>query len=161
MDITHVTMQDLPTILKIEQSGFSSAEAGTKAQYQDRIKTIPDTFLVAKMDGQVVGFVVGPAVEEQYVDDAMFEKSVNNLPQGGNQIILSIAIDPEYRGFGIGSKLLTAFEKLAQDKGRKSVSLTSLEKNLPFYEKNGYKNMGVADSEHAGETWHNLVKKLN
>ncbi|WP_300560517.1 GNAT family N-acetyltransferase [Companilactobacillus sp.] len=160
MEIKHVTMQDLPDILRIEKSGFTDAEAGTESQYRDRIKTIPDTFLTAKQDGKLVGYVVGPAVKEEYVDDEMFAKSVPNLPEGGNQIILSIAIDPQSRGYGIGSQLLDAFEKLAKESNRKTVSLTSLDKNVPFYEKNGYVNKGVADSEHANETWYNLVKTI-
>lgn len=160
MEIKHVTMQDLPDILRIEKSGFTDAEAGTESQYEDRIKTIPDTFLTAKQDGKLVGYVVGPAVKEEYVDDEMFAKSVPNLPEGGNQIILSIAIDPNYRGYGIGSQLLNAFETLAKNSNRKTVSLTSLDTNVPFYEKNGYVNHGVADSEHANETWYNLVKTI-
>jgi hypothetical protein len=52
-------------------------------------------------------------------------------------------------------------EDNAKKARRESISLTSLEKNLPFYLKNGFKNLGVADSEHAGETWYNLVKVID
>jgi len=161
MEIKHVTMTDLPTILRIERLGFTAEEAGTEAQYRERIQKLTDTFLVAKIANKVVGFVVGPATKQAYVEDWMYEDTPDNLETGGHQIIFTIAIDPEYRGHSIGSKLLKAMEKQARIKQRKSLSLTSLEKNLPFYLKNGFENMGVADSEHADEMWYNLVKKLN
>ena len=161
MEITKVTLKDLPEIVRIENLGFTPEEAGTKEQYQDRIEKLQDTFLVARINEQVVGFVVGPAVKEKFVEDWMYENTPKNLPTGGNQIIFTIAIDPNFRGHSIGSKLLKAMEDNAKKAQRDSISLTSLEKNLPFYLKNGFKNLGVADSEHAGETWYNLVKELN
>lgn len=160
MEITKVTMNDLPAILRIERLGFTAEEAGTEAQYRDRIEKIADTFLVAKIDAKVVGFVVGPATKEAYVEDWMYEKTPQNLPTGGHQIIFTIAIDPEYRGHSIGSKLLKAIEENARLTNRESISLTSLDRNVPFYLKNGFENKGVADSEHADETWYNLVKTL-
>lgn len=161
MEITNVTMADLPAILRIERLGFTAEEAGTEAQYRDRIQKLAATFLVAKMDNQVVGFVVGPATEEEYVEDWMYENTPENLQEGGHQIIFTIAVDPEYRGHSIGSKLLDAIDKNARQAKRESISLTSLDRNVPFYEKNGFENMGVADSEHADETWYNLVKQLD
>lgn len=160
MEITQVTMNDLPAILHIEHLGFTAEEAGTEAQYRDRIEKISDTFLVAKIDNKVVGFVVGPATKETYVEDWMYEDTPKNLATGGNQIIFTIAVDPEYRGHSIGSKLLDAVEEIAKKAHRDSISLTSLDRNVPFYVKNGFKNKGVADSKHADETWYNLVKKL-
>lgn len=161
MEITKVTLKDLPEIVRIENLGFTPEEAGTKEQYQDRIEKLQDTFLIARINEQVVGFVVGPAVKEKFVEDWMYESTPKNLPTGGNQIIFTIAVDPNFRGHSIGSKLLKAMENNARKAQRESISLTSLEKNLPFYLKNGFKNFGVADSEHAGETWYNLVKELN
>lgn len=160
MEITNVTIKDLPEILRIERLGFTAEEAGTEAQYRDRIQKLTDTFLVARMDQKVVGFVVGPATKEEYVEDWMYEDTPENLTEGGHQIIFTIAVDPEYRGHSIGSKLLDAIEENARKTKRSSISLTSLERNVPFYLKNGFVNKGVADSEHADETWYNLVKNI-
>lgn len=133
MEITKVTLKDLPEIVRIENLGFTPEEAGTKEQYQDRIEKLQDTFLVARIDEQVAGFVVGPAVKEKFVEDWMYEDAPKNLPTGGNQIIFTIAVDPKCRGHSIGSKLLKAMEDNARKAQRESISLTSLEKNLPFY----------------------------
>jgi len=160
MEITNVTMNDLPDILRIENLGFTKEEAGTEVQYRDRISKLAATFLVAKINHQVVGFVVGPATKEAYVEDCMYEKTPDNLLSGGHQIIFTIAVDPEYRGHSIGSKLLIAVEDNARKAKRESISLTSLERNVPFYIKNGFENKGIAASDHADEVWYNLVKKI-
>ncbi|MFC6274178.1 GNAT family N-acetyltransferase [Levilactobacillus tangyuanensis] len=160
MDIRQVTLADLPDILRIENLGFTADEAGTEAQYRDRIAKLTTTFLVGKIADQVVGFVVGPATTEPLVEDWMYEATPANLVQGGNQLIFTIAVDPAYRGQHLGSQLLAAMTDLARSQQRETVALTSLARNVPFYEKNGFENRGVADSDHAGETWYNLVKTL-
>lgn len=91
----------------------------------------------------------------------MYEADVQNRQQpGGNQMIQTIAVDPVYRGQGIGSQLLSAFEDLAIQNQRHHIALTCLIDRVPFYEKNGYVNRGIAASEHAGEIWYNMTKLL-
>lgn len=160
MEITNATLADLPAILRLERLGFTAAEAGSADQYRDRIEQLTGTFLVGKQAGQVVGFVVGPAVDQPYVADWMYDHTPTNLVTGGHQLIFTIAVDPAYRGAGIGSQLLDALSARAVAAHRQSVSLTSLKRNVPFYLKNGFENRGVADSDHAGEVWYNLVKPL-
>jgi len=160
MEITDATLADLPEILRIEQLGFTAEEAGTAEQYQDRLARLAGTFLVAKEKHKLVGFVVGAATQEPYVADWMFEHTPTSLPTGGHQLIYTIAIDPAYRGHGLGSRLLVALQERAQNAHRETLSLTSLERNVPFYLKNGFENHGVANSTHAGEVWFNLVKPL-
>ncbi|MFR0583345.1 GNAT family N-acetyltransferase [Limosilactobacillus mucosae] len=162
IDIVHP--QDLAAILRIERLGFNEAEAGTAEQYQARINQLADTFLVARDEyDRIAGFIVGPAVDQQfeYIEDWMYEADVQNRQQpGGNQTIQTIAVDPVYRGQGIGSQLLSAFEDLAIKNQRHHIALTCLIDRVPFYEKNGYVNRGIAASEHAGEIWHNMTKLL-
>ncbi len=158
--ISQVKLSDLPAVLRIERLGFSAEEAGTEQDFYDRIQTIPETFLIARYGQQIVGFIVGPAVSDQYVSDEMYKNTPSNLKEGGHQLVLSIATDPAYRGHGIGSQLLAALEKVARAAGRKTISLDSLSDKIPFYEKNGFQNKGVSASSHADETWYNMVKVL-
>lgn len=160
VQIEHVQPSDLNAVVRIERLGFSPAEAGTPAAFKDRIAKINDTFLVARINNQVVGFIVDPAVHEPFVTDEMYTNTPINLPHGGHQLVLSIAIDPAYRGNGIGSQLLAALEEVARAAGRATISLDSLSKNVPFYEHNGFRKVNVSASGHANETWYNLVKKL-
>lgn len=170
--ITAVDPQDLLAILRIERLGFNEAEAGTAAQYQARINQLADTFLAARDADQLVGFIVGPVVDARfkYIEDWMYEANVQNRAQpGGNQMIQTITVDPDYRaitvdpdyrGQGIGSSLLQAIEKQAIQNQRHHIALTCLLDRVPFYEKNGYVNQGIAASAHAGEVWYNMTKLL-
>lgn len=97
----------------------------------------------------------------KYIEDWMYEANVQNRAQpGGNQMIQTIAVDPDYRGQGIGSSLLQAIEKQAIQNQRHHIALTCLLDRVPFYEKNGYVNQGIAASAHAGEVWYNMTKLL-
>lgn len=90
--ISNVQQADLPAVVAIERAGFSPAEAGTPAAFQDRLNKLPDTFLVAKDGDRVVGFIVGPAVDTRVIDDQMYETAPPNLPTGGYQLVLSLAV---------------------------------------------------------------------
>ncbi|KRK35920.1 GNAT family N-acetyltransferase [Levilactobacillus parabrevis] len=151
---------DLSQIMTIEHAGFSPAEAATPASMAERIALIPDTFLVAKQGTTVVGYVVGPAFNQRYLTDALFEKSTPNAAGDAYQTVLSLAVSPDYRGAGIASHLLTALATVARQQRRRAITLTCLKRLVPFYEANGYVNEGVSTSTHAGETWYNLVLPL-
>ncbi|KRN99311.1 GNAT family N-acetyltransferase [Companilactobacillus kimchiensis] len=159
MEFERVTLNDLDAIMAIEQAGFNAAEAGSRASYQDRILNLGSNFIVAKDDaGNILGFVCGPAVNDRFVSDEMYENISSNRESGGHQMILTIAISPRFRGQGIGSKLLQQFEKQARQLKRTSIALTCLLDRVPFYEKNGYQNIGISDSIHGNEIWYNMEK---
>lgn len=154
-------IEDLDDIMKIEHASFNVAEAGSESAYDDRISKLKDTFLLAQNDDdKIVGFIVGPAVKDRYITDKMFNKTPKNLMLGGHQLVFSIAIDPDFRGQGIGSELLKKFEENAQKSHRETISLTCLADRIPFYEKNGYIDKGISESKHGNETWHNMEKSL-
>ena len=158
MQITPVKETDLPQIMAIEKAGFSSKEAGSEAAYLERIQKLGATFLVARDQAVVLGFIVGPATGARYIRDEMFTTTPENLERGGHQLVFTLAVSPLARHQHIGSQLLTALEQDARAKGRTSMSLTCLKRLVPFYERNGFTNQGVAESSHAGETWYNLEK---
>ncbi|AKP66287.1 GNAT family N-acetyltransferase [Companilactobacillus ginsenosidimutans] len=160
MNFEQVKMSDLREIMDIERAGFNKAEAGTEESYSQRIKQIPDSFLVARQYGKLVGFICGPVTNESLIEDWMYEDVPQNPKNGGHQMILTIAVSPESRGQGIGSKLLDEFEKKTKLAGRVSIALTCLQDRIPFYEKNGFVNRGIADSNHANETWYNMEKYI-
>lgn len=152
--------QDLDEIMAIENAGFSPQEVATRKAMKDRIQDYPDTFIVAKDGQKVVGYIVGPAYDKRYLDDSLYESSHPNRKDDPYQTVLSLAVSPDYRGQGIGSQLLKQLAIVAKKEGRKLISLTCLQKLIPFYEQNGYVNEGVADSSHAGEVWYNMVLVL-
>lgn len=160
MQISQAIAADLPAILTIENAGFNPAEAGTPAAYAARLAAFPETFLVAKENNVVLGFICGPIVSDELVQDWMYDQAPTNLPDGGHQMILTVAVSPAAQGRGLGSQLLSALAQVATAHHCQSIALTCLADRIPFYEKNGYHQVGVSTSEHAGETWYDLVRPL-
>lgn len=157
----HAQLQDLKDIMRIEHSGFSTAEAATTDAMHDRIKFYPDTFIVAKNHhAQVVGYIVGPSFSQRYLTDELYEKATPNDPHDPYQTVLSLVVAPHYQHRGIAGQLLLELAKIAHRQDRRAISLTCLAKLIPFYERHGYQNEGVAASDHAAETWYNMVLTL-
>ncbi|WP_042462763.1 GNAT family N-acetyltransferase [Neobacillus dielmonensis] len=158
--IRNVKMADLPELVVIENLCFTKEEAATKESFEQRIQMIPDSFFVAEADGGVVGLVNGPVTTANYITDDLFSQTQPNPLFGGHQSILGLAVLPSYQNQGIASALLNHLEKQANAKSRETVTLTCKQNLIQFYEKHGYVNKGVSNSEHGGGVWYNMVKKL-
>jgi ribosomal protein S18 acetylase RimI-like enzyme len=153
---------DLDAIMAIENAGFTPDEAATKASMQDRIAQYPDTFIVAVDHDQIIGYIVGPAYQERYLSDDLFGAAQPNLAadKAPYQTILSLAVAPQAQRRGLGGLLLAALQEIAEAQGRQAITLTCLQRLVPFYAANGYINEGVSASTHAGEQWFNMVLPL-
>ncbi|MFJ8260847.1 GNAT family N-acetyltransferase [Rummeliibacillus sp. NPDC094406] len=153
-------MEDFDRIMEIEQLSFTPEEAATEVAFVNRIRMIPDSFLVAVEEGEIVGFINGPVMDNAYITDDLFSETKENPDNGGVQSILGLAVHPTHRKKGIASRLLSNLEKDAALKNRTAVTLTCLDALIPFYEKHGYQNDGVSESAHGGEVWYNMTKRL-
>ncbi|SLK34958.1 ribosomal-protein-alanine acetyltransferase [Mycobacteroides abscessus subsp. abscessus] len=160
MLIRNVQHADLPQLLEIENIAFTPAEAATKEAFINRIRTIYDTFIIIEENETVIGYVNGPVISVPFITDDLFETTTPNPLKGGHQTILGIAVHPDYQRKGMASVLLKELEKIAIKNERMSITLTCRKELIPFYEKNGYQNQGIADSHHAGVIWFNMNKKL-
>lgn len=160
MIIRRVKLDDLNQIMEIEKQSFTAEEAATEGAFVNRIRMIPDSFFVAEEEGEIVGIVNGPVMETTYITDDLFNNTKENPKTGGVQSILGLAVHPLYRKKGIATALLNFLETQAKQKKRTAITLTCLEKLIPFYEKHGYENNGISQSEHGGEVWFNMTKIL-
>lgn len=160
MQIRNVLPEDLEQLYFLENTGFTPEEAATKSAFLHRIHTISDTFIVAEENGLIIGYINGPVISEPFITDNLFEQTLPNPLIGGHQSILGIVVHPNYQKLGIASVLLQEMEKRSRLQKRLSITLTCKKELIPFYEKNGYINQGVASSKHAGVVWYNLNKGL-
>ncbi|KRK40491.1 GNAT family N-acetyltransferase [Loigolactobacillus bifermentans] len=161
MFIRHVKNTDLPELLAIEQAGFTPEQAATEAAFRNRITTIPDTFLIAEIRDQVAGFINGPVIETEFLSDDLFTKTQPNLPAGGFQSVLGLAVAPDHQHQGVATALLNALAQQAQTAQRKTVTLTCEKRLIPFYEAAGFHNEGISASDHGDTIWYNMVQLLN
>lgn len=160
MKIRNVTIEDLPKLVGIEQQCFSREEAATEEAFEGRIRRIPDSFFVAEENGEVIGLVNGPVIQTEFITDDLFANIQENPLTGGHQSILGLAVFPSKQSRGVASDLLTHLEKSSRERKRETITLTCKEDLIQFYEKFGFVNRGVSNSEHGGIVWYNMCKKL-
>ena len=159
--IRNVKKEDLADLVTLENSCFLKAEAASQEAFKKRIEIIPDSFFVAEEEGAIVGLINGPVIETAYITDDLFKDTKCNPNTGGHQSVLGLAVSPDYQNRGIAGALLAHLEKDAKDKLRETITLTCKKDLVCFYEKHGYINQGVSNSEHGGVTWYNMTKNLS
>ncbi|KRL89305.1 acetyltransferase [Lactobacillus kalixensis DSM 16043] len=161
--IRNVKITDLEAIVATESRAFDMSEEMTRNDAIGRIENYPDTFLVAEVDSKVVGHIFGPAANVEFIRDEMYFKNHPNHPNDKYQMILSIAVDENYRERGIATALMNEFEKIARQAGRQELSLTCYPKLFSFYEKLGFVNKGKTDDDIPdpdNESSYNMIKIL-
>lgn len=155
-----VQPKDWEAIMKIENQGFSPAEAASRAAMKERIENIPETFIVAAKQEEILGYIVGPTFSQRYLADELYQHTLSNNKSDAYQTVLSLAVTRPYRRHKIGTQLLTQLAQVARSQKRQAITLTCLATLIPFYEANGYINEGLSASQHADEKWYNMVKNL-
>ena len=156
MMIRNARLDDLQAIVEIEQENFSDMAASLETM-KERILTIPDTFLVAEIDGAVAGYIEGPVVSQRYLTDDLFHQVEKNPVSGGFIAVTSLSVSPRFQGQGVGTALLATMKDLAIAQKRLGISLTCQENLISYYEMNGFLDEGESESQHGGTVWYNMV----
>jgi len=122
--------EDLEAVYEIERISFP--DAWPKSQL--RLYRPPQAhFLVATLDEEIVGYAIGKV--ERSLERRIFFSS------GKVGHVLNLAVSPELRRSGIGTRLMVALEDLFRLKGAESIKLEVRASNLGaqrFYEELGY-----------------------
>ncbi|VHF95930.1 acetyltransferase family protein [Streptococcus pyogenes] len=124
MLIRQVQGSDLEVIATIESDNFSPQEATTRAVLEERIRLIPDTFLVALIDQEIVGYIEGPVVTTPIFEDSLFHGVTKNPKTGGYIAITSLSIAKHFQQQGVGTALLAALKDLVVAQQRTGLILT-------------------------------------
>ena len=155
--IRPVTPSDLAAVTAVEAICFPAAEAATEESFRARIAAFQECFFVAIQGESIIGFINGCATDERTIRDEMFADSSLHNPTGRYQSIFGLDVLPEYRKKGIAAALMEHMIEDARKKGRAGLILTCKERLIPYYEKFGYKNLGVSASVHGGAVWYDML----
>lgn len=155
--IREVFIEDLSSVAEVESSCFPEAEAATKSSLKERIKTFPESFFVAELEGKIIGFINGCIINGTVIYDELYKDSTLHVPNGDYQTIFGLDVIPEYRNRGIAAQLMNYMIEVSKDAGRKGVILTCKEKLIHYYMKFGYKNKGISESVHGGAEWYDMI----
>ena len=139
--IRQVTLSDLDEILAIEEANFSSEEAVSRQSLEECIRKSADTFLVARDENQLVGYVLGTLVSGSYT------QTILNLE------IKRVAIHPDHRGQGLGILLLASLKQVAVEGGVRCLRLTCPDDLLSYFEMNGFVEEVPENHYGSGSGW--------
>ena len=158
--IRQVMPEDLDAVARVEAVCFPEAEAAARASFAQRIQAFPESFFVAEKDGQIVGFINGCVTDERMIRDEMFEDTAYHKPDGAYQSIFGLEVAPEWQHRGLAGDLMKHLIEDARKRGRKGLILTCKEHLIGFYERFGYRSLGVSQSVHGGAVWYDMILEL-
>ena len=142
LSIEKCTRKDAPCVAKIEKECFS-----TPFKEEDIISYLKSPiwhFLVAKCEGEVVGYVSFTII----IDECQ---------------IVNVATSQDYRKMGVGKSLIEELLSYAKKSGVSKVYLEVRESNLPaisLYEKYGFEIVGVSKNHYSQPTENALLMNL-
>ena len=140
--IRQATLSDLNEILAIEESNFSADEAVSRQSLEECIRKSAGTFLVARDENQLVGYVLGALVSGSYTQTSL------------NLEIKRVVIHPDHRGQGLGILLLATLKQVAVEEGVKCLRLTCPDDFLSYFEMNGFVEEEVPENHYdSGSGW--------
>lgn len=160
MMIRKVGPRDLDELVRLENICFPEAEAATREAFAYRIAAFPDSFYVAVENNEIIGIVNGCVTDSPVISDDLFEPEGGHNPNGKNQAIFGLLVDPRYQKQGIAASLMNHFMDAARQAGREKMILTCKEHLIHYYEKLGYVNLGVSKSVHGGAVWYDMEAVL-
>jgi ribosomal-protein-alanine N-acetyltransferase len=128
---------DIPQIVAIERAAF--ADPWDERTLQESLAYYPETFFVAKNDGELAGFVAG------------------GIEDTGEEVyghIMNLAVAPGYRRQGIGKRLVRRLEREYVVLGASAVQLEVRVTNTgaqEFYRRLGYREVFQVAAYYANE----------
>ena len=137
---------------KIAERGEDILDVGRRRYEREGTAFSYENCTMVESDGKIAGMLVAfpmhvdPSQEEE-TDPVLVPYS--KLEEDNSYYICGIALFPEFRGRGIGSRLLARAEEHAREKGFEKVSLLVFEQNegaKRLYERIGYREVQRAPS---------------
>lgn len=152
---------DVTKIAEIEDKCFPPAEAASLKSFLERFLAFPECFLVAEIDGKVVGHINGCVTDSPELPDALYHNTALHQPKGAWQTVFGLAVLPEYQHQGIARALMREFQKMARERGKKGMVLTCKDAKIGFYESLDFKCEGVSESSHGGACWNDMILEFS
>jgi predicted N-acetyltransferase YhbS len=152
--------QDIGRIAEIEALCFPADEAASLATLAERFAAFPENFLVAELDGSLIGFINGCTTSSPVIYDDLYHGTSHHEPHGPNLTVFGIDVDPAFQRRGVAAALIRRYiDKAAQD-GRQAIILTCKEHLIHYYAAFGFTSSGVSDSTHGGAIWYDMTLNL-
>lgn len=139
--IRQATLSDLDEMLAIEEANFSADEAVSRQSLEECIRKSAGTFLVARDENQLLGYVLG---EAQSIHPKWIE-------------IKSLIIHPDNWGQGLGTLLLASLKQVAVELDYQGILLQSPDELLSYFEMNGFVEEELPEALYARSSGWDLI----
>ncbi len=153
-----VSKEDIDKVIHIEQVCFPPNEACSAKQMKERVENAAEFFqlLVDVKNETIAGFINGVCtMEDKFKDEFFTDISTHNVG-GKNVMICGVDVLPQYEGRGLAGLMMNGYKARMKRMGKEKLVLTNLHRLTHFYEKMGFKDLGIADSSWGGEEWHEM-----
>ena len=154
--------EDGHELADMEEICFPPGERISRQVIIERAARFPDQFLVSfdPSGKKIAGFIAGVATEKDSFTDDFFTNPSLHDPAAGTIMITGLEVRPEYRQMGLATELMHRFIDCERSKGRKRIVLTCLDRLVSFYERMGYRKIGLSESTLGGEAWFEMDMML-
>lgn len=156
--IRNAQLEEGVLLASIEAECFPAAEAASETEIKKRMETFSENFFIAEKNGEIVGFINGGTTDKPELPDELYHDAGLHKPHGDYQTVFGLNVLPAHRHQGIAGELLDYLSRISQERGKKGVILTCKEHLIGFYESHGFRNFGIASSEHGGAVWYDMKK---
>lgn len=139
--IIQASKSDLVEIEALQASSFSADKQLTSHILEESIRKSADTFLLARDENQLLGYVLGD-------------------PQPHNPQCLevhSLVIEADHQRQGLGTLLLAALKDAAVEQDYKAIRLKSPDELLSYFEMNGFIDEEETDSLYAASQGFSMI----
>ncbi len=157
--IRRVVEGDLDACFTIESTCYTT-DAATGEKIEKRIALFPEGFLVAEVDGQVVGMVNSGATDKDDITDDAFKDMTDHTNDGKHIVIFSLAVLSEFQGVGISRELMVKFIEVSRDLKKEKILLICKSGLISYYLKYGFLYAGKSKSTLGGFEWHEMYLPL-
>ena len=160
LKIRPATVDDLINVKALESKAFPSSEADTLEMITFRLDAAPDLFLIAELDDRIVGFInalptnVERLTNNFYVDAPDIDRNSVGIAA------MSLAVDQNFRRQGIAARLMNVFIDQARLKRKQFITFVCKAEKISYYQKFGFKCVGVSSVTLGGARWHDMIINL-
>lgn len=156
MNIRTAKIQNAKEIASLEAQCFPSAEAASESSFYERLTFFPKHFWILEEGDRIVACINGMVTDMDSLTDEMYENAAMHNELGAWQMIFGVMTLPEYQGYGYAGILMKYVIDECRKQGRKGLVLTCKDKLVGFYERFGFENKGLSESEHGGVRWNEM-----
>jgi len=160
VNIRQANKHDVDGCYRTESACYTS-DGATREKILKRIMLFPKGFLIAESEGEIIWLINSASTDKEDITDEALKDMVGHVKNGGNMVIFSLAVLPEFQGKGISKQLMARFIEVSKALKKEKVLLICKSELVPYYQNCGFLYGGKSNSKHGGFEWHEMYLLLN